>query len=96
MKELKPQPVCPECEKLASVSDKSNELGHFLDWMFTENDYVLCKWYEDEGEDGQDYYRVHLSNSLINDVLAKFFHIDLDKVEQERRALLEWLRDVQS
>ena len=92
---MKKQPPCPECEKLLAVSEKSNEIGEFLDWMFRETDYVLAKWCEEECEDGQDYYRVHLSDGMINDILAEFFHIDLDKVEQERKALLEWVREEQ-
>lgn len=91
---MRKQPACPECEKLASVSEKSNELGHFLDWLINENNYVLCEWTEDDAE--KDYRRVYLGSNKINEILAEFFHVDLNKVEQERRALLDWIREEQS
>lgn len=94
MSTLKPQPPCPECEKLAAVSDQSNQIGAFLKWLFVEGDtpYYICQWDDTYG----GYYSTPLGDTGINKLLAKYFEIDLDKVEQERRALLDWLREVQS
>lgn len=71
----------PECEKLKAISDKSNAIGQFLD----ESDYTLCKW----DEKHERYWPVHES---IEQILAKYFDIDMEKVETERRAMLENLR----
>jgi hypothetical protein len=87
MSTLKPQPPCPECVKLAAISEKSQPIGEFLEWM-QDNGFVVAS-YDDDGE-------LHNSRISINAFLAQYFEIDLDKVEQERRALLEWLQEVQS
>lgn len=97
----KSQPPCPECEKLTKVSEESNKIGNFLDWMYSRG-LVLCTWEENDDEDTNDYlpdilvpaskYRTH---SGIENLLAEYFGVDLDKVEKERRALLDWLREVQ-
>lgn len=76
-------PECPECEKLTKVADKSNIIGAFLDWL-NEKGYVLSEW-----DDHDKLYPVHLS---IEKLLAKYFNIDLVKVEKERSAWLEQLR----
>lgn len=86
-KELKPQPASPECERLAAVSEESNKIGSFLDWMQSKG--LVIASYDDDGY----LYSAHIS---INHLLAEYYEIDLDKVEQERRALLDWVREVQS
>lgn len=71
----------PECEKLKAIAEKSNLIGCFLD----ESDYVLCTFNERLNQ----YWPTH--NSLES-ILAKYFDIDMEKVEAERRAMLEKLR----
>lgn len=85
---MRPQPECPECEKLAKVSEESNRIGDFLSWL-SQKDVVLAEWEIDWLIPSS--YR--LSDSGINKLLAEYFEIDLNKVEKERRALLEWLRE---
>jgi len=47
-----------------------------------------------EGEfEWGSYEPVYRGTDGINRLLAKFFGIDLDKVENERRALLDWLQE---
>lgn len=93
---MKTQPPCPECEKLAAVSEESNKIGSFLDWLFSK-DFVIAG-YEHSGARWETLVvvREFQGGSGINRLLAKYYDIDLDKVEDERRALLEWLREVQS
>lgn len=82
------QPPCPECERLSNVADDSNKIGEFIDWLrMNEMDIVE---YDERGELRD--YPSHTGNVGINNLLAKYFGIDLNKVEQERRALLDWLR----
>lgn len=96
---MRPQPACPECEKLAAIADNSNPIGAFLDWLESTQQIVLCRWEDNDDEDTNDYLP-HLlmptefrGSNGINKLLALYFNIDLDKVEQERRALLEWLQE---
>lgn len=86
----RPQPPCPECEKLSAVSDKSNEIGDFLSWLVYERDpqLVLAEYVSETR-----LHEVAFTNALANKLLSEYYEIDLDKVEQERRALLEWVRE---
>jgi hypothetical protein len=101
MTTLKPQPPCPECEKLAAISDQSNQIGDFLNWLANQG-LNICEWVNNEDDDTNEYMPEILlpagyhTSTGANRLLAKYFEIDLDKVEQERRALLEWLQEIQS
>lgn len=101
-KELNPKqiPDCPECERLHEVSPFSQKIGEFLEWLQSEKGIVLGTYHEhDENCYGSDSYRIcglcrdelYPTRLSIEQVLAEFFEIDLTKVENERRALLESL-----
>ena len=77
------QPDCSECEKLSATTSQSEPIGEFLEWLDWERGLTICEL----GDEG--YVPSHIS---INDLLAEYFKIDLNKVEQERQALLEWIR----
>ena len=68
----------PECEKLAEIAPLSQQMGEFLD----ENRYTICFWDEIHSR----YWPV---NKSLQDILAEHFEIDMNKVEEERRAMLE-------
>lgn len=94
-----PQPECPECEKLSAVAKKSNEIGEFLDYFLGSKNIVLAQWVENEDFDTNSYMpdillpcQEYRGQNGINKLLAEYFGIDLNKVEQERMELLEWLR----
>jgi len=79
----------PECDKLVAVQPKSQVIGEFLDWL-AESNFAVCRYanYEDApSHDGWVPARLSLE-----ELLAEFFVIDLGKVEQERRAILDELR----
>lgn len=89
---MRTQPPCPECEKLAAISEESNRIGEFLSWLSRQD--IIIAQYDSFG----DLYRsrnYQLTDSGINRMLAEYYEIDLDKVERERRALLDWIREVQ-
>ena len=69
----------PECDKIVAVHDQSQKLGEFLDWL-REQGWELCEIWDD------GWYPIH---KPAEQLLAEFFGIDLNKVEAERRALLE-------
>ncbi len=76
-------PACPECDKLAKVSEDSQKIGEFIDWLHSQ-EIELAKWEDDE------LFTIHES---IEKLLAKYFEIDLVKVENERQALLKAMRN---
>lgn len=104
---MRPQPECPECDKLLSVREDSQKLGYFLEWLYGygiqlavwDNNFSGVVWDEEGNE--EDFHGTlvpwkYKGDSGINKLLAEYFGINLDKVEQERRELLKWLREVRS
>jgi len=100
---LKPLRVSnfPECEKFSALREKMNAIGDFIEWLSYEKKFIFAKQYEwDEEEDkiiGEGTRMVHHSQLLpspvrIEDCLAEFFGIDENKLEVERRAILEECR----
>lgn len=73
----------PEHDKLAGVKDQSQAIGEFIDF----GGYVLCR----PSESGRSFEAVHQS---IPRILAEYFQIDLDKIEREKRAMLDALREM--
>jgi len=79
-----------ECDRALEVRPFSQKIGEFLDWLRVEKDLAICRHahYEDASEmDG--WVPAGVSTETL---LAEFFGIDLNKVEQEKRAILERLR----
>ncbi len=98
------QPATPELDKLHAVKDASQACGEFVEWLYIEKHIVLatphrhtrfCREGEDErGPLNCDAHGGELVGVSvgINTLLAEFFEIDLDKVEAEKRALLDQIR----
>ena len=97
----------PECDKLAAVSERSQAIGEFLEWLESsavgpDKRPVFLAYYPliTHSNDGttlkkRDQYvsvRPACLNASIERLLAQFFEIDMDKVERERRKILEDLR----
>ena len=80
----------PEHEKLAAIKDKSQTIGEFLEWLPTQG-ITLCTYYygRKKGDDG-GYCPAAASTTAL---LAKFFDIDLDKLESEKQQMLDSLRE---
>ena len=74
----------PECEKVKSVQPKSQAIGEFLDWL-GEKGIHLAKWGDDD--------KLWPFNKNKEELLAEYFEIDLNKVEQEKRQMLEEIRN---
>jgi len=85
----------PECEKLHAVHEESQKLGYFLDWLLGEYGMTLCKFEEAQYDAVLDvdypegFYPTY---ERINTILAKYFNIDMNKVDEERAQILEELR----
>ena len=82
----------PECEKLAKVSKESQVVGEFLEWLQNEKEIALAKWAQVEGSvfSNSNLFLVHDSTESL---LAEFFEIDMNKVEEERQQILKELRE---
>lgn len=81
----------PECDKMLKVRDQSQLIGEFLDWLQTDKALAICRLETKEEADGADQGFV-LAFISTEKLLADYFDIDLDKVEQERCAILKQLR----
>lgn len=81
----------PECEKLVAARHDSQVISEFLDWL-NDEDIVLAEYSEDApcvvGVDQLTRYRGSLEK-----LLARFFEIDLAKLEAEKREILNRLRE---
>lgn len=84
---LTPKPEYPECEKMSAVRPKSQSIGEFIDWLEIDKGIYLAKYKENE-YDKEQLYVAHENKETL---LAEFFGIDLGKVEDERRAMLEMM-----
>jgi hypothetical protein len=76
-------PKTPELDKRHKIIGEAHFLGEFLDWL-NEDGYRLAKYDEDD--------ELHPTFESPERLLARFFKIDLDKVEAEKLALLEYQR----
>jgi hypothetical protein len=72
-----------EHERLKAVAEESQAIGSFLTYLLTETGHVLAKW------DGQS---LRVSNTPITDLLAGYYGIDQNKIEQEKRQMLQRIR----
>jgi len=80
----------PEHEKLKLVSSSSHTIAFFLEWLGAQG-IALCERYvnPESGRDGE-YVRVRKSTE---DLLASYYGIDLKKIEEEKRAMLDAMRE---
>jgi hypothetical protein len=74
----------PEHEKMMALKGQNNVVGRFLDWLDGEN-IGLAKW----GPDGINMQPHYESKESI---ISRHFGIDLNKLEAEKRMMLEALR----
>ncbi len=94
-------PDYPEHDKVHAVKDRSQACGEFLDWLGSKGIF-LCKAHEhsegcyDEDDDRQRYPGCGLKSeemfphgTSVTKLLAEFFEIDLNKLEEEKMAMLE-------
>jgi len=77
-----PEPERPECELMKSVQETSQVIGEFIEWL------------EEVGLEIN--YPDGFRETTTEKLLARFFGIDLDKVDREKRELLAWIRAEES
>ena len=74
----------PEHIKLKAVAEKTQAISEFLSWCADEKDIYLG-----EHVDGSELNGPGRTQELI----AEFFDIDQSKIETEKRAMLEAMRN---
>lgn len=79
----------PEHEKLKKVSSESQAIGEFLDFGLAEQGLVLGEYVADDW--GNE--RLTASGRSIQTILAKHFKIDEQKIEAEKRQMLDSIRE---
>lgn len=80
----------PEHNKLVAISKYSQVVGDFLTWLGDERSFFIAR-YQVDGVWDEDI--VHIDQT-IQQLLADFFEIDLDKIEEEKRAMLAVIHDL--
>ncbi len=80
----------PELDKILAVKEKSQAIGKFLQWL-GEQSLVICE-YDHDNSCYDCGNRLCQTRSTIEQLLADFFKIDLNKCEQERQQILADLR----
>jgi steroid 5-alpha reductase family enzyme len=80
------KPETPELDKASKIRAQSQAIGEFIEWL-PEQAMTICTY-----SDADEAY--FPSGFNINTLLAKFFGLDEDKMEAERRALLEYARQL--
>ena len=80
----------PELEKITSNAHNSQLIGEFIEWL-ADNQNIVLATYDSECDKGDHpiYYPIDLN---IEQLLARYFDVDLAKAEKERRGLLDELR----
>lgn len=72
----------PEHDKVQKIAPQSQAIGEFLEWL-QERGTVLAEY------DGD---RLWPQSFTTETLLAKFFDIDLNKLEKEKREMLKEIR----
>lgn len=79
----------PEHEKLHRVAEDSQMIGEFLDVGLPEQGIILAEAVKFQGFSEKQLVPTRKS---IQQILAAYFDIDLDKIEAEKRAMLDDIR----
>lgn len=74
----------PEYDKLAKISDQTQAIGEFMDWL--ADDGVFLARHEENSKYAWPIHRP------ITDLLAEWAGIDQNKIEAEKRQMLEAIR----
>ena len=81
---MKKYPKTPELDKMRDVKDKSQHIGEFVEWLNNEGYSIATRGLDD---------LLYPTNLSIERLLANYYKIDLCKCENEREAILLYLRE---
>ncbi len=78
----------PEHIKLKAENHKTEIIHQFLEWVREEHGHELCSVYSRGGAIDFDTITTNECDAL----LAEFIGVDLDKIEAEKRAMIDEMR----
>jgi hypothetical protein len=83
-------PATPELDKQTEIirSGKAATIQEFLDWLLDECGMTLARWDEETWTEP----RLTPWHGGRERLMAEHFGVDLNAVERERQAVLEWVR----
>ncbi len=77
----------PEHEKLKALNGANQTVGDFIEWLFGK--YELAEWNTNQELSEDELVPAHRSRDGL---LAEFFNIDQNRLEEEKRAMLDEIR----
>ena len=88
----------PEHEKLGKIKEKSQAIGDFLQYLSDVKHLHLAEWvlidqFDIFGKPEEPVKRLFITSYSMNDLLSEFFKIDQDKLEAEKRQMLDSMRE---
>jgi hypothetical protein len=83
-------PKTPELDKQKKLLDSGapQVVQEFIDWM-SEQGYAVCDYRAETDDEYEGFFPISGGSAELQ---AQFFEVDLDKIESERRALLDYLQ----
>lgn len=82
----------PECDKAVKIRNKSQSIGEFIEWLRDEKKVILASKMPIEDFEDEEIETLAPAYYNLDSLLAEFFGIDLNKIEKEKRELLEAVR----
>ena len=76
----------PECNRMNQVRGEAQSIGCFLEWLGEQGLAIA------DSEASEEHNFPIYTRLSIEELLAKYFEIDLDLVEKERRAMIANLK----
>lgn len=88
MSDTRAESLYPEHDKMAAIKELSQAVYDFIEWLPSQ-DCMIGQMVQYEDRDEPVFVPYYGS---IKELIAKHFGIDLDKIEQEKRVMLDALR----
>lgn len=82
----------PEHEKLEKVKEETQAIGQFLEWLNSKKKIILGSYFKDADNLNTDLQEMRMIYVQHEKLIAEFYGIDLDKLEQEKRDILKSIR----
>jgi hypothetical protein len=86
------EPPTPEHDKLIALNGANDTVGEFLEWLVGR--YVLAEWHTSKPDPitGETDSTLERADATIIQLLGEYFKIDNDVLNQEKAAILEYIR----
>lgn len=83
-------PSTPTLDRVKEITPYSQKIGEFLEWLQHERKICLATYHEHTDD------QLLPAHASISTLLHEFFEIDPGKEETERRAVLDYVRKLNS